>query len=370
MNGAKNPYRAGLGLDPPVLAGREQALGVIDEALEALARYEPAEPVVLTGLVGTGRTAVLRAASRRLAARKWAAGMVSVRRGRLGTAIGDAVAQAAMQIASRQPGAQALPRLRVEVERYCSVLAERPEAAETAVPRLFKAVGTAAMGSGWSLCLLLDDLHHATVEELVFLTEAASDAADQGWAVGIAGAALPSMEGRLAPGVVRLVELGPLDPPEVAVAVAEPVGGVGVGIDAAAIAAVGLLSGGFPLLLQAFAGQAWNEADGRPIAVLDVEAGRRHAEVELETWFFADALHDLVPSERRYLLAMAELGDGAVPAEAVARRIGDNGRPGGIGSRVADVRGKLEDMGLIHSADGVNLDFSLPLLGGYLRARG
>jgi hypothetical protein len=37
---------------------------------------------------------------------------------------------------------------------------------------------------------------------------------------------------------------------------------------------------------------------------------------------------------------------------------------------VATVRTKLEDLGLIHSADGENLDFSLPLLGGYLRSRG
>jgi hypothetical protein len=235
--------------------------------------------------------------------------------------------------------------------------------------RLLRAADGAAMGSGWGVCLLLDDVDHAPAADVAGLVELGCEAADQGWAVGLVATGLPSVAALLAPGDRRLVELGPLGPEAVDEAVGDPVGGVGSGIEAEAVAAVGVLSGGHPLLLQAFAGQAWNEADHFPITVLDVEAGRRHAEVELETWFFADALHDLVPSERRYLLAMADLGDDRVPADAVARRMGAT-MFGSAGARVAAARARLEELGLIHSADGDHLDFSLPLLGGYLRARG
>src|SRR4051794_31080794 len=279
MNGAKNPYRAGLGLDPPVLAGRDRALRAIDGVLEALARYDAAEPLLLTGLVGTGRTAVLRAATARLARQKWAAGLVAVRRGRLGAAIGDAVAQATAQLATRQPGARAVPQLRGAVATYCASTASTAGGAldAAAVRHLLRAAGSASMGSGWGICLLLDDLHHGAPDELVALAEAVCDAADQGWAVGLVGSGLPSVEGRLGPHLRRLLPLGPLDAPAVADAVGTPVGGVGRGVDAESVAAVGALSGGYPLLLQAFAGQAWNEAEGGPITLANVEAGRRHA---------------------------------------------------------------------------------------------
>ena len=57
MADAGNPFRPGLGLDPPVLAGREAALGAAEGLLDALERLDAGVPVVLSGLVGTGRTA-------------------------------------------------------------------------------------------------------------------------------------------------------------------------------------------------------------------------------------------------------------------------------------------------------------------------
>ena len=268
--------------------------------------------------------------------------------------------------------------MRQAVEAYeasgiagAAAVAAAPDAAGgAAMRRLFKAAGIAAVGAGWGICLLLDDLHHATGPELEALTEATCDAADRGWAVAVLGAGLPSTAARLDRRLGGVVELGPLDPLALAAAVATPLGGVGTGIDADALAALGLLSGGCPLLVQAYAAAAWDDASGGPISASHVEAGRHRAEQDLERWFFAGALADLAPHERRYLRAMAELGDAGVPAAALARRLGDNGRPGGVASRVADVRARLERIGVIHSVDGERLDFSLPLLGGYLRSRG
>ena len=240
--------------------------------------------------------------------------------------------------------------------------------------RLFKAAGTTLAGVGWGLCLLLDDLQHATTRELEALVEAGCDAADRGWAIAVVGAGLPSIEPRLDAGLSATITLGPLDHRAVAEAVAGPLGeihsGRGAGIDADATSAIGALAGGCPLLVQAYAAAAWDVAGGGRIHLPHVEAGRGRAEQDLERWFFAGALAGLAPHERRYLRAMADLGDDGVPAAALARRLGDNGRPGGVGSRVAGVRARLERIGLIHSVGGDRLDFSLPLLGGYLRSRG
>jgi hypothetical protein len=56
MAEAENPFRPGLGLDPPVLAGREEALCAAEGLLDALERLDAGVPVILVGLVGSGRT--------------------------------------------------------------------------------------------------------------------------------------------------------------------------------------------------------------------------------------------------------------------------------------------------------------------------
>jgi hypothetical protein len=353
-----------------------------------------------------GRTAVLAEVARRSVARRWAVGTATLRPDGFGPALGDAVAAAAGSLAARRPGGSApallraaLDAYRAEVETPAGGPADLTTGAEASLRRLFKAVGTTAAGVGWGVCLLLDDLQHATTAELGALVEAGCDAADRGWAVAVVGAALPSVEARLEPELGAALAVGPLDRAALADAVAGPLDGVGGshrtdtgtgsgpgptpapsrapgpvdgegGIDADALDAVGALSGGCPLLVQAYAAAAWDAAGGQRIALRHVELGRQRAEQDLERRFFAGSLAGLAPHERRYLRAMAELGDTGVPADALARRLGDNGRPGGIGARAAGVRAHLERLGLIHSVGGDRLDFSLPLLGGYLRSRG
>ena len=111
-NLVENPFTPGLGLEPPVLAGRDAAIDAVDGALEALERLDAAVPVVLTGLVGMGRTAALGEIARRSTARRWAVGMATLQPDRFGAALGEAIETAVESLAARRPGGAAPAQLR------------------------------------------------------------------------------------------------------------------------------------------------------------------------------------------------------------------------------------------------------------------
>src|SRR3954468_14644871 len=71
---ATNPYSPGLAARPPLLAGREHWLSVLDEAYGAAETQARAvQPLVFHGIRGVGKTALLTALRDRARSRRWAA---------------------------------------------------------------------------------------------------------------------------------------------------------------------------------------------------------------------------------------------------------------------------------------------------------
>lgn len=92
-----------------------------------------------------------------------------------------------------------------------------------------------------------------------------------------------------------------------------------------------------------------------------MEAASRQATAELDASFFRARFDRLTPSERRYLRAMAELGDGphrsGQIAEALARPV----------RAVAPVRARLIAKGVIYSPAHGDTAFTVPLFDTYLK---
>jgi hypothetical protein len=70
------------------------------------------------------------------------------------------------------------------------------------------------------------------------------------------------------------------------------------------------LSGGYPAFLQAYGREVWNTAPKSPIAIDDVRAAEPLVQKKLDQQFFHVRFEKATPTERRYMSAMAALGDG------------------------------------------------------------
>lgn len=373
MERSRNPYVAELGVAPPEIAGRASALAAVEAALADLGRAQTAEPLLLEGLMGAGRTVLLSAIAERSLAHKFAAGIATVRRADdLATALASAVRAAATVIAARQPGAVAVRRLNDGAETLCATVGGGGSPAG-ALARFLRWIGTSALDSGWGLTLLLDDLHWAPAAQLATVIEGACEAADRGWPLLLAGTGLPVLAGRLRPLLggpgesYQIVEVGPLDRSAVVQAVGLPAAALGVQVTEAASTAIGDAAAGHAFRVQAHASAAWNLAAGGEISAEAVAAARLDAASRIGSALYAPILHGVTPAERRYLRAMAELGDDPVPLGDIARRTGDSTTFGAGQSRVGPTTERLLERGVVFSRDGDTLEFAAPGLAEHVR---
>ena len=131
--------------------------------------------------------------------------------------------------------------------------------------------------------------------------------------------------------------------------------------DPAALDAVINVTQGYPYFLQEWGAQSWLAAKATTISKVDVDHASPVAIAELDASFFRVRLDRLSPGERRYLRAMAALGDGPASSSAVAERLART-----LGG-AATTRDTLIRKGMIYSPERGSVAFTVPLFGDFLR---
>jgi hypothetical protein len=104
-------------------------------------------------------------------------------------------------------------------------------------------------------------------------------------------------------------------------------------------------------------------APGSPITLADVQAAEPVVEAKLDEEFFHVRFEKATPAERRYMAAMADLGDGPYKTGDVAGRLG--GRAGSSSVH----RDSLIKKGLIFSPDHGEVNFTVPHFSPFMRRR-
>jgi hypothetical protein len=158
-------------------------------------------------------------------------------------------------------------------------------------------------------------------------------------------------------------EIGPLSPDAARQALFEPAQAEGVGFEDDALARIVELSGCYAAFVQAYGKETWNMAPGSPITLADVQAAEPVVEAKLDEEFFHVRFEKATPAERRYMAAMADLGDGPYKTGDVA------GRLGGRASSSSVHRDSLIKKGLIFSPDHGEVDFTVPHCSPFMRRR-
>jgi hypothetical protein len=386
MDPVLNPYSPGAGTPPPELSGRDELRETVRVAVARIRRGLPTKSILMVGLRGVGKTVLLS---------------------RMGD---DAEAAANQTMRIEAPESRSLPALllpelrlallRISVNAQAKALAVRalrglagfakslkvkyddievgfdydaePGLADNGdlehdLQALFEAVGVAAQKAGTALVLFIDELQYVKEDELAVLITALHRATQRRLPIVLVGAGLPQLRGRMgkaksyAERLFDFPEIGPLPPPAAKTAIVKPAEDHHVKVNDDALERILQETRGYPYFLQEWGKHAWNTAVASPITLRDVEVASQSAVAALDESFFRVRFDRLTPSEKKYLRAMAELGQGPHRSGDIAAKL--NREVTALGP----TRNQLIAKGMVWSPSHGDTAFTVPMFDEFMR---
>ena len=240
---------------------------------------------------------------------------------------------------------------------------------ERDLTHLFVELGETAREHETGVVFLIDEMQFLKREEMEAVAAAMHRMSQKQLPIALAGAGLPQLPGLMvdaksyAERLFSYPEIGPLSPDAARQALFEPAQAEGVSFEDDALQRIVELSGCYAAFVQAYGKETWNMAPGSPITLADVQAAEPVVEAKLDEEFFHVRFEKATPAERRYMAAMADLGDGPYKTGDVA------GRLGGRASSSSVHRDSLIKKGLIFSPDHGDVDFTVPHFSPFMRRR-
>ncbi len=387
MDKIRNPFSPGAGAPPPELAGRD---GVLEEAAVLFGRVlkkRPEKSLIMTGLRGVGKTVLLN----------------EMERMALQTGYRTIFIEASVQ----KPLAVLLvPQLRTllyeldrmagagnKVRRGLAVLKSfvggikvsfgdvelgldiEPEKGsadsgdlEVDLPSLFIAVGEAAEERQCAVAIFIDEIQYFSSGELNALIMAMHKMQQRQLPLVLVGAGLPILPGlagdakSYAERLLSFSDIGPLQEDDSAKALQDPVRAEGVAFEPAALQEIYRLTKGYPYFLQEWGYQAWNQSESSPITLHLVQETTKQVITRLDENFFRVRFDRLTDGEKKYLRAMAELGQGPYHTTEISGMLGVESS-----TALSPVRSKLIKKGMIYSPSHGLLNFTVPLFDEFMR---
>jgi hypothetical protein len=182
--------------------------------------------------------------------------------------------------------------------------------------------------SGSGVIFLLDEIQFLDQGSLEALISALHRVAQRELPLALVGGGLPSIP-RLAgeaksyaERLFRFPRIGRLDRDAATDALILPARDEGVEYEDGAVGRILELSEGYPYFLQEYGRHVWQVASESPIRASDVERAHPLVLADLDEGFFTVRFERATDAERRYMAAMAVLGDGPQQSGQVARKLG------------------------------------------------
>jgi AAA ATPase domain len=381
MDPLLNPYRPGAGVPPPTLSGRESELEAISIMIGRLALGRGDRSIVLTGLRGVGKTALLGAGEEMALDRGWIVQSLESRADvGFRSALADRAWAALHQLEHRGAVREALSRLAAMIRR---IGVREPESGievsldvgprdaarlETDLVDLCRVLGETARDTDTGVLFLLDELQQADPVALEALCGAAHELSKRELPLALLIAGLPSLHDQLlsaktyAERLFSYRQLGPLSANAAEAALLEPARAVVADFEVERSALNGLLAacGGYPYFIQVFGYELWEAATDPHIGEDLVEAALAHGRDKLEIDFYMGRWGRASGRSREYMAAMAALGDGSVSSGAVAAEFGGH-------KAAATIRDGLIEDGLIYSPARGEVAFAVPGFADFIR---
>jgi hypothetical protein len=238
---------------------------------------------------------------------------------------------------------------------------------EADLPALITTIGEAAKDGGMPVALLVDELQYLSPEEFSALIMSIHRINQRELPLVLIGAGLPQIHGlagnskSYAERLFRFPEIGALDRVDAIAAIANPAKADGVVFEDVAIEKILELTERYPYFLQQWAYEAWNASKSPTISVQTVDVATKMAIEELDSSFFQVRFDRCTPSEKKYMRALAEFGQGKHRSGDIAEKLGVK-----VNS-VAPTRSALIKKGMIYSPSHGDTTFTVPLFDQYMR---
>ncbi|MBE0590521.1 MAG: AAA family ATPase [Betaproteobacteria bacterium HGW-Betaproteobacteria-9] len=386
MNPIRNPFAPGAGTPPPELAGRGTLIESVQIALERARIGRAAKSAMLVGLRGVGKTVLLD----RMRDDAEAAGIHTVRleapEGRsLPALLAPQLRQALLRLCQLDAakafairGLRALAgfakRLKVTYNDIEVGIDYEPEPGladngdlEHDLQALLEQAGLAAKAAGTALALFIDELQYVPEEQLAALITAMHRTEQRRLPVVLVGAGLPQLRGLMGNSksyAERLFDFPFIDalaPEDAAQAIEKPLLDEGVAITPEALAEILRVTQGYAYFLQAWGSHTWLAADASPIGIDAVRKASLTAIAGLDEGFFRVRFDRCTPKEKKYLRAMAELGEGPHRSGDIAACLDEKV------SSLAPTRSALIGKGMVWSPNHGDTAFTVPMFDAFMK---
>ena len=232
---------------------------------------------------------------------------------------------------------------------------------------LLMSIGHAAAEKNTAFVVFLDELQYVPQAELSALISGFHKVSQNQLPATMVAAGLPQLLGQMGKAksyAERLFEFVTIDrlPDQAARdALCKPAENEGVRFTSDAIAEILNQTQGYPYFLQEWGKHSWNLAKTSPINLGDVRSASATALAELDASFFRVRFDRLTPTEKKYLRAMAELGEGPQRSGDIAEMLGRRV------TNVAPTRNSLIAKGMIYSQSHGDNSFTVPLFEGFMK---
>lgn len=381
-----NPYAPGAGTPPPELAGRDEILERAAIALDRFRNGLSARSLLLVGLRGVGKTVLLTRIAQETEARGFVVVTIespekrslpallipSLRMALLKldriAAVGD-LAKKALRALGGFVGAM---KLKYEDIEFGVDLGNEPGIADSGdlehdLISLFVELGHAAKEKRTAVVFFIDELQYVDEEEFAALITALHKCAQSQLPIALIGAGLPQLVGHAgraksyAERLFEYPEIGALNDSEARKALVAPAERLGVQYEEGALLEILLQTKAYPYFLQEWGKHSWHCASASPITLENARSATDLATLELDASFFRVRFDRLTPAEKKYIRAMAELGEGPHRSGDIAHLLNRDVQA------VAPIRANLISKGMIYSPSHGDNSFTVPLFAEYMK---
>lgn len=386
MDSIRNPYAPGAGTPPPELAGRADIIEDGTVALGRIAAGRPTQSLILVGLRGVGKTVLLNKLKDTADESKFKSAIIEAHEGKSLPELLIPSLRTILFSLSTLENAKDKARLGLralkgflgglhvkigDIDIGLSVDAEAGLAdsgdIEADLPDLIAVIGEAAKAGRTPVALFVDELQYLSPREFSALIMSIHRINQRALPLVLIGAGLPQIHGlagnskSYAERLFRFPEIGALDQEDAIAAIANPAKIEGVAFANDAIERILDLTERYPYFLQQWAYEAWNASETRTISRATVDTATKMAIQELDKSFFKVRFDRCTPSEKKYMRALAEFGQGKHRSGDIAEKLNVKV------TSVAPTRSALIKKGMIYSPSHGDTAFTVPLFDQYMR---
>ncbi|MCX6406295.1 MAG: AAA family ATPase [Propionibacteriales bacterium] len=387
MDPIRNPYTPNAGAQPQVMLGRDDQLTSFELLLGRLARGRTEQSMIVTGLRGVGKTALLGQFRKKALAADWVVVEMEMRKHSDHDFRREIALQMRRALFDLSPKARWSDRIRsaasvlssftVTVDESGAITAGmdvspaegRADHGNLAldVADLFVALGEAAQAQSRGVVLLIDEIQFLATPQLEALITGLHKTVQREVPITLVGAGLPQIAElagdakSYAERLFKLPAIGSLGADDARLAFQAPAQDEGADFTADALDLAVEITEGYPYFIQELGYAIWPHAQGPTIGVDDVRHAVELYEAKLDSSFFRVRLDRSTEMQRTYLRAMADLGPGPQRSADIAERMGRTS------PQVAPTRAELISMGLLYTPEHGLAEFTVPHFDAYMK---